>query len=136
MTTAAAPLKAEKTMTSRTGTPSRNVADREEGAEDQADDERDHAGPEAEELEEADAQRVADGATEDDDRGVVPEVRDRREHQAEDEADPPRQDGREEALAEDVAGPLGTGDEAEEERPDGQQDREQLEPVEGPRERR
>ena len=99
---------------------------------DQADHDRDHAGPETEVLEEADAQRVADRAGEDDDRGVVPEVRDRREDQAEDEADPPGQDRREEALAEDIGGPLGAGDEAEEERPDGQQDREQLEPVEGP----
>src|SRR5918994_4966616 len=108
-------------------------ADREDRPDDQAHDDGDDAGPEPEELEEADAQRVAGCAGEDDDRGVVPEVRDGSENQPEDERDPPRQDRREEALAEDVLSPLGAGDEAEEERPYGQQDREQLQPVEGPR---
>src|SRR6476469_9843836 len=107
-------------------------ADGEQGAQDQADHDRYHAGPETEVFEEADTQRVADRAGEDDDRSVVPEVRDGREDQAEDQADPPGQDRREEALAEDIGGPLGAGDEAEEERPDGPQDRKQREPVEGP----
>ena len=107
MTTAAAPLNAEKIITSRIGTPSRNVPMANTRPEDQADHDRDDARPETEVLEEADAQRVADRAAEDDDRGVVPEVRDRREDEPEDEADAPRQDGREEALAEDLLRPTG-----------------------------
>src|SRR6185436_15503945 len=106
--------------------------DREDRADDQTDDRGDHAGTESEPVEEADAEGVADGSAQDDDGGVVPEERDRGQHDADDEPDDPRQDGREKALTEDVLAPLRTGHEAEEERPQGQQDREQLEPVEGP----
>ena len=43
LTTAAAPLMAEKTMTSKAGTPRRNVADGEDRADDQADDDPEDA---------------------------------------------------------------------------------------------
>ena len=108
------------------------MRDGEDRPDDQADDDDEEAGVEAEPVEEADTEGVADGAAEDDDRGVVPEERDRREDDPEDEADAPRQDGREEALTEDVCAPLGAGEEAEEECPERQQDREQLQAVEGP----
>src|SRR6478609_4019994 len=110
----------------------RERGDGEDRADDEADDDDEEARVEAQPFEEADAQRVADRSAEDDDRGVVPEERDRREDETEDEPDPPRQDGREESLAEDVRAPLGAGDESEEECPEWQQDREQLEAVEGP----
>ena len=99
MTTAAAPLKAEKTMTSTIGTPSTNVADREDGTEDQAAEHGDEAVVrEADPFEHADAEEVAHGAAGDHDRGVVPEERDRGEHDPEDEADAPRQRRREDAV--------------------------------------
>ena len=66
--------------------------DGEDRADDQADDHDDRAGPDAEVVEDADAEGVADRAAEDDDRGVVPEERDRGEDEPEDQPDAPRQD--------------------------------------------
>src|SRR6185436_8798438 len=83
----------------------------------------------AEPVHQADAERVAQRAAEDDDRGVVPEERDHGEEEAEPEPDDPRQDRREEALAEDILAPLRASEQAEQERPQGQQDREELETV-------
>ena len=132
-TTAAAPLNAEKTMTRTTGTPSTNVPTAKIAPTIRRDDHGDEAGPQAQPLEEADPERIADGAAEDDDRRVVPEERDRREDDPEDETDAPRQDRREDAaLAEHLRAPLRPGHETEEERPQRQQDREQLQPVERP----
>ena len=108
-------------------------ADGEDRADDQGDDDRDEARAQAEPLEEPDPEGIADGAAEDDDRRVVPEERDRREDDPEDETDAPRQDRREDAaLPEHVLTPLRPGDEAEEEGPQREQDREQLQPVERP----
>src|SRR3954470_13690033 len=63
--------------------------DSEDRSEDQADDHDEDARVETEPLEEPDAEGIAHGSAEDDDRGVVPEERDRREDEAEDEPDAP-----------------------------------------------
>ena len=83
----------------------------------------------AQPVHQADAEGVAQRATQDHDRGVVPEERDHGEEQAEPEPDDPRQDRREEALAEDLLAPLRARGQAEQERPQGQQDREELEAI-------
>ncbi len=101
----------------------------EDRPDDQADEDPEDVRVDAQPVHQADAEGVAQRATQDDDRGVVPEERDHREEQAEPEPDDPRQDRREEALAEDLLAPLRARGQAEQECPQGQQDREELEAV-------
>ena len=98
-----------------------------------ADDERDPAfGIEVQPLEDAEGQLVAQGASEEDDRHPVVEVREHREQQPQQEADDPARDGREEARVRAPKSAVMACAEQEpaEEAPDGQQDQEEPEAVE------
>ena len=100
-------------------------------ADDQAAGERDEV-PEPDRGKDSRAKRVAERPAHDDDRRVVPEVAQHGEHDPDDEAADPRGRGREEAIAEQLLDPARARGEADEERPDRQQDQERLEAVERP----